>query len=229
LIDRIEKAVMEGEIPMERINESYDRIKALKEKYNLAARVPVDVDKAGLMVGAKGNQAVAVRASEAALLKNDPNNLLPLKTGSTVAVCRLAVEDVAEIIRIAEGIGPNYANAYADFVTELKNAGFKVNEFRPGEAIPAGEVVIAVSENYPLPGKSLDLKTQRERMALVKSMAKKPLLNVALKDPYDANLISADAWVCAVGSNISNIRAVVNLLAGKVEAHGKWPVSPVNP
>jgi beta-N-acetylhexosaminidase len=229
LIDRIEKAVMDGEIPMERINESYERIKSLKEKYHLATRVPVYVEMAGTMVGTDDNKAVAVRASEAALLKNDPRNLVPLKAGATVAVCRLAVEDVAEIIRIAEGIGPNYANAYADFVIELKNAGFKVNEFKPGETIPFGEVILAVSENYPLPGKSLDLKKQRERLAQVKSMAKNPLLNVALKDPYDANLISVDAWVCAVGSNISNIQAVVNLLAGKVEANGKWPVSPVNP
>lgn len=227
LIDRIERAVMEGEIPMERIDESYNRIKSLKEKFNLANRVPLDVDAAGSTIGSVGNKDVAVKAAEAALIETDPTNLLPLKTGSSVAIIRLAKENVEEIIRIAEGIGPNYANAYQDFVSQMNAAGFMVNEFASGDEIPKSDLVLAVSENYPLPGKSLDLIWQREMLKAVQEMAKVPVVNIALKDPYDMNLISADAYVCAIGSNISNIQAVVNLLAGTVEARGELPVTPI--
>ncbi len=227
LIDRIERAVMEGEIPMERIDESYNRIKSLKEKFNLANRVPVYVDAAGSTIGSVGNKDVAVKAAEAALIETDPTNLLPLKTGSSVAIIRLAIENVEEIIRIAEGIGPNYANAYQDFVSQMNAAGFMVNEFASGDEIPKSDLVLAVSENYPLPGKSLDLIWQREMLKAVQEMAKVPVVNIALKDPYDMNLISADAYVCAIGSNISNIQAVVNLLAGTVEARGELPVTPI--
>jgi len=91
--------------------------------------------------------------------------------------------------------------------------------------MPEDVPVIVVSENYPLPGKSLDLEEQRNRMRIIQKDA--AVINVALKDPYDANMISPEAYVCAIGSNISNIKAVVNLLAGKVEATGKLPVSPI--
>ncbi len=227
LMDRIEQAVMDGEIPMERIDEAYNRIKSLKEKFNLAGRVPVNVDAAGATIGSVGNKGIAVKAADAALIENDPTDLLPIKTGSTVAIIRLAKENVEEIIRIAEGIGPNYANAYRDFVLEMKAAGFTVNEFASGDEIPKSDLVLAVSENYPLPGKSLDLTWQREQLKSIQEMAKVPVVSIALKDPYDMNLISADAYVCAIGSNISNIQAVVNLLAGKTEAKGVLPVSPV--
>ena len=229
LIDRIEKAVMDGEIPMERIDEAYNRIKALKEKFQLASRVPVDVAKAGQTVGNTQNKEVAVKAAEAALYAEDNNSLLPLDKEATVWVTRLAVEDVEEIIRIAEGIGPNYANAFEDFVTTLNDAGINVKTFSPGESVPKDAIVLAVAENYPLPGKSLNLVKQRKNLSMLQFYLNNPIVYVGLKDPYDLNLIEANAKVYAIGSNISNIQAVVNLLIGTCEANGVLPVSPINP
>lgn len=229
LIDRVEKAVMDGEIPMERINEAYNRIKALKEKFNLAGRVPVDVNAAKQTVGKAENRSVAVAAAEAALLASDPKGLLPLKAEAEVWVTRLAVEDVEEIIRIAAGIGPNYANAFDDFVTLLRSSGVKVRLFEPGDELPKNVTVLTVGENYPLPGKSLDLQRQRDRLGVVFSNTQNPIIYVGLKDPYDWNMLQAHTVVYAVGSNISNIQAAVNLLIGKIKATGELPVTPVNP
>ncbi|MCP4460286.1 MAG: hypothetical protein GY816_20015 [Cytophagales bacterium] len=225
LIDRIEQAVSDGVIPMKRIDEAYNRIKSLKEKFNLAERLPVDVNLAKETVGNAANKQVALKAAQAALYMKDPKGLIPLKEGAAVSIIRLAEEDVDEIIRIAEGIGPNYANAYNDFVAEMKIAGFQVTEYVFDDQLPKGIPAIAVSENYPLPGKSLNLETQRDRIQVIQKNAK--MINVALKDPYDANMISPDAYVCAIGSNISNIQAVVHLLTGLTEAKGKLPVSPI--
>lgn len=227
LIDRIEKAVMDGEISMARIDESYNRIKALKEKFKLADRVPVDVQQAVETVGKEENREVAISAATAALIATDLNNLLPLDPKQKIAITRLAKEDIEEIVKIAEGIGPNYYQAYQDFVTEMKSSGFEVTEFAPGEIVEDADLIIAVSENYPLPGKSLDLDFQREKLQEIQNESDLPVINVALKDPYDMNLISADAYVCTVGSNISNIKAAVNLLSGKVEAKGSLPVTPI--
>ena len=225
LIDRIEKAVMDGEIPMERINEAYNRIKSLKEKFKLADRLPVDVSAANKIVGNDAHKQIALEAAQAALFMKDPERRIPLKEGAKVSVIRLAIEDVDEIIKIAEGIGPNYANAFNDFVAEMKKAGFQVTEYTHDEALPEGIPTIVVSENYPLPGKSLDLEIQRNRMRIIRKDVR--IINVALKDPYDANMISPESYICAIGSNISNIKAVVNLLAGQVEAKGKLPVRPI--
>ena len=229
LIDRIEQAVMDGEISMDRINESYNRIKSMKEKFKLSERVLVDVAAADKIVGGKANQQTALKAAEAALYLEDKNGLVPLSQRSAVSVIRLAVENVEEVIRIAEGIGPNYANAYEDFVSEMNGAGFKVNEFILDEKVPGSSTILAVAENYPLPGKSLDLAKQREKLNRINEQAAGSVIYIGLKDPYDLNLIEADCYASAIGSNISNIKAMVNLLAGKTEATGKLPVSPIQP
>lgn len=228
LIDRIEQAVMDGEIPMERIDEAYNRIKSLKEKFQLASRVPVNVARAGQIVGSAKNKEIAVKAAEASLYAVDDSKLLPLARDANVWVTRLAIEDVEEIIRIAEGIGPNYANAFEDFVAQLSASGIKVKTFSPGETVPSDAIVLAVAENYPLPGKSLDLLKQRKNLSMLQFYLNNPIIYIGLKDPYDLNLIEANAKVYAIGSNISNIQAVVNLLKGSVQATGILPVEPIN-
>ena len=40
--------------------------------------------------------------------------------------------------------------------------------------------------------------------------------------------VKVNAYVCAIGSNISNIKAVVNFLAGEAYAKGELPVTPLN-
>ncbi|NNE56299.1 MAG: hypothetical protein HKN32_09780, partial [Flavobacteriales bacterium] len=207
---------------------AYDRIKSLKGKFKLADRLPVDVTKARSTVGKEINKKIAVKAAEAALIANDPKSLLPVSMETKLAVSRLAVEDVEEIIRIAEGIGPNYANAFNDFVLTLKGSGYDVLEFEAGGEVPTERLILAVGENYPLPGKSLDLHAQIQRLEQIKeSNNHEQIIYIGLKDPYDLNSVKTDAYISAIGSNISNIRAVVNLLTGEAEANGELPVSPI--
>jgi len=230
MIDRVEQAVMDGRIPMERLNEAYNRIISLKEKYKLAEKLTVDAEYAGSFVGNPEHREAALKVAESSLyMAYDKRSTVPLKPESSVSVIRLTRENVEEIITIAAGIGPNYYTAYADFVSEMRAAGFDVNEFNYEDEIPGDDVVICVSENYPFPGASLDLEEQRRRLALVKEKTQAPLINVALKDPYDALIVQPDTYISAIGSNISNVKATVNLLSGKVEAKGKLPVTPVAP
>jgi len=229
MIDDVVQAVLSGEIPMDRIDDAYNRIIQLKQKYDLANRISTDVELASTIVGNETNKAAAVRIAEAALYVVDSTkSLLPLKEGSAVSVVKLAKENVEEIIKIAAGIGPNYYNAYADFVVEMKAAGFDVTEYSHDDEIPEDQIIIGVSENYPLPGVALDKKEQRRRLKFVREKyPNAAIVNVALKDPYDAKMMLSDAYVTPIGSNISNIKAVVNLLKGQVEANGKLPVSPL--
>ncbi len=230
MIDRVEQAVIEGRIPMERLNEAYNRIISLKEKYKLAEKLTVDAASASSFVGNPEHKAAALRVAESSLyMAYDKRSSVPLKPGSSVSVVRLTKENVEEIITIAAGIGPNYYTAYADFVSEMIAAGFDVSEYNYEDEIPGEDVIICVSENYPFPGASLDLEEQRRRLAVVKENTKAPLINVALKDPYDALIVQPDTYISAIGSNISNVKAMVNLLSGKIEAKGKLPVTPVAP
>lgn len=227
ILDRVEQAVMTGEIPMERLNEAYNRVVELKKKYALESRIPVDVENAVATVGSEENMKVAIEAACASVnLMYDNAKVLPLSKKQDIAVVRLAKENVREIMDIAEGIGPNYANAYNAFVGELKELGFNVKEYQHTDAI-SESVVLAVSENYPLPGKSLDLEVQRERISGIKKNNKCTVVNVALKDPYDANLVEADAYVSAVGSNYSNAVAAARFVAGKFEATATFSVTPI--
>ncbi|MEE9363721.1 MAG: glycoside hydrolase family 3 N-terminal domain-containing protein [Cellulophaga sp.] len=228
MLNDVEQAVMDGIIPMERINEAYNRIISLKKKYNLAEKITINTELAASIVGSKKNKEAAIRIAEAALyIAYDSKSLIPLKSGSSVSIVKLAKENVEEIIKIAAGIGPNYYDAYADFVIEMKTAGFNVTEYNYDADIPNENIIICVSENYPLPGKSLDLEEQHKRLIITQKTNKASIINIALKDPYDANLVSPDAYVSTMGSNISNVKAAVNLLLGKAEAKGRLPVTPI--
>ncbi|MDO5980810.1 glycoside hydrolase family 3 protein [Flavivirga spongiicola] len=231
MLDVVEQAVIDGRIPMSRIDEAYNRLLSLKKRYKLAEKLPVDPIKAKEIIGNVENKQIALSCAEAAMtVAYDNKQSIPLSKDSKVSIVKLAKENVDEIIKIAEGIGPNYANAYSDFVIEMKAENFDVKEYNfDDKEIPSENIIIAVSENYPLPGKSLDLKEQRRRLSkLQEENVGTTIINVALKDPYDANLVKPDAYICAIGSNISNVKAVVNLLTGKIEAKGKFPVTPIN-
>ena len=230
MIDRVEQAVMEGRISMARLNEAYNRIISLKERYKLAEKLSVNPDQASEAVGTPEHRKAALKIAEAALyMAYDNKASVPLKSKSAVSLVRLTKEDVEEIIRIAAGIGPNYYTAYADFAKEMRAAGFEVTEYSFDAEIPDGNPIICISENYPFAGIPLDMEEQRRRLSVVAEKAGAPVINVALKDPYDARIVQADTYISAIGSNISNVKAAVNLLSGKVEAKGKLPVTPIEP
>jgi len=228
ILDRVEQAVLSGEIPMERLDEAYNRIINMKNKYQLSQRLPIDPNKAVSIVGSEPTMAVALEAaSHSVHVLYDQGNVLPLSSEKTIAVVRLARENVKEIMAISEGIGPNYANGFRDFVKELNALGYRVNEYEVDDDIEE-DIIIAVGENYPLPGKSLDLKVQLERLQLLNEK-KKTLINVALKDPYDALHVKADVYVCAVGSNYSNAVAAARLITGKLKSSDRLAVTPIVP
>ena len=231
MLDKVEQAVMEGKIPIERIDEAYNRIVELKKRYKLEEKIPVDPELAKRTVGNKHNKLVGVQCAEASLVVvYDNKQSIPLDKDKEISVVKLSKEKVAEIVKIAKGIGPNYATAYTDFVNTMKKEAFRLNEFNfDDQSIPLDNIIIAVSENYPLPGMSLDISEQHRRLKiLAENYSNSTIINVALRDPYDAYLVDADAYVTAIGSNISNIKAVVNLLAGKTKATSSLPVTPIS-
>ena len=231
LLDKIEQAVIDGRIPMTRIDEAYNRIVSLKQKYKLKDRVLVDPELAKEIIGSLENKKIALKCAEEALVVvYDKKQTLPLKEHSPISIVKLAKESVEEIVRIGAGIGPNYATAYGDFVNEMKSQSFIVTEYDfDDETIPSDNTIIAVSENYPFAGLSLDQKEQRRRLAiLIENNEQSTIVNAALKDPYDAYLVEPDTYVSALGSNISNVKTMVNLLWGKVKATGVLPVTPVS-
>ncbi len=233
MLDKVEQAVLDGRIPMERINESYNRLVALKSKYNLTSKIPSNPKVAKETIGSAKNKKIALDCAKAALtLVYDKKEAIPLAKGSKVAIVKLTKENVDEIIKIAAGIGPNYANAYQDFVTEMVAKGFEITEYLPdAKNIPEDLTIVAVSENYPFPGKSLDLATQLENLNTLRgNNPNSTIINGALRDPYDAYLVknTADTYISALGSNISNVKALVSLLVGKTKATGSLPVTPIS-
>ena len=135
-----------------------------------------------------------------------------------------------EIIKISEGIGPNYASAYDDFVKEMRKVGFEVVENQYNDELEPEKVILAVTENYPLAGLSLDLIAQNKRLKELRERnPDHTIINIALRDAYDAYAIEGiDSFVTALGSNISNVKSMVNLLAGRVKANGQLPITPID-
>jgi hypothetical protein len=111
----------------------------------------------------------------------------------------------------------------------LKGYGYDVQEFGAADDVPDSAAIVAVSENYPLPGKSMDLDEQHRRLAAIQATHRGPVIDVQLGAPYDALQVSPDAYLTGVGSNRSNAEALAALLAGRVRSTSVLSVSPVKP
>lgn len=223
ILDRVEKAVETGEIPMARFEEAFGRVQALKDKYSLEARVPVDVTQARQTVGSPPHREVELEAARAALrVLFDPRGFIPLKSGQQVGVVSLVKPEARQEVREGRGIGPNYADGFSAFVSALKNLGVSTTE-----GFGSGQALVVVSENYPLAGRSFDTASQHEALEQLRRTHTGPMVHVALRDPYQALSMSADACLCAFGSGYSNAVAAAEGLAGKIKLSSDMlPVTP---
>ena len=93
-------------------------------------------------------------------------------------------------------------------------------------ARPAGDgVVVAVTENHPLPGADFDVSARTEVLRALHEGAHEVIV-VALRDPYElAELPFIEHYVCTFGSRWCSAEAAAAVLFGGIEARGASPVS----
>jgi beta-N-acetylhexosaminidase len=135
------------------------------------------------------------------------------------------------------GIGPNQSTpAYAYFAAACKEQAHDVVEYSAEQVlngtvtIPDGTQVIAVTENYPLPGMDFDQSSQLQVIErLIAQVGAERVIVVGLRDPYELEQFpDVRTYLCAFSFRRCAAQAAAEALFGRFVLVGSSPVSVPN-
>ncbi len=224
---RLVKAVADGRLSQERVDEAVTRVLALKAVQGLhKPRSDVDLDHARLTVGTDANRAVADEvASRVPTLVKDINKLLPL---SPARHHRVLVYSGGVILPFVPEPLP------LSVPMRLEEEGFEVTVFEPGMDVSPRDfdlVLYLFAEETTLGRSRIFLDWVKLAGSVFGAMARYwhdvPTLMISFGYPYylyDAPRVPA--YINAYGSSETLQAAVVEALMGRAAFTGTSPVDP---
>lgn len=224
-IDSVMKAVKNGRLTEERIDQSVTRILEMKAKRGALKDPLVDVDKVDDIVGSPEHMKAAQKITDRTtnVLRNDAD-VLPLR------------EKPKKMLVTGTG-GEDY-DPTTSLAKEIENRGTKATSLNTG-AEPTPEKIqeaVKASKNNDmtvvLTHAAWDDKKQQE---LVRALEKtgKPVVAVAVRDPYDAAYVEkVQTWAATYSDKPVAMKSLAKVMFGEVKPQGKLPVpvpAPDNP
>jgi beta-N-acetylhexosaminidase len=217
------KAVQDGELTEERLEESILRVLRLKDKLGLLDDPWTDTDRVEGTVGTPAHLAAADRIAEhtTTLLVNE-GPLLPLSPAGTPRLLVVGADPASP----SGTTGPP-TGVLATALTEL---GFTATALSTGTApsptvieravTAAADADAVVVATYNVTATSTQ-KTLVERLLATG----RPVVAVAIRNPYDvAHLPGVRAYVATYSWTDVEVRAAARTIAGTVTPRGKLPV-----
>ncbi len=229
LLEAVKTAVQNGQLPLERVDDAVRRVLSLKSRYNLFPKSKTQWQS----VGSEANRKVELEVSRHAVaILRDESNLIPIATSQAITLVNTTTRASYDILGVTRGIGPNQTTAAFDYFLEVAHKQFDNLQVLSAEDVLANGnltikdgIVIAVTENYPLPGVDFDQKSQGEVIQKLVSVAKDRLIVVALRDPYELSYLDAPTYLCAFSFRPCAAQAAVDVLCGDVKPQGLTSVS----
>lgn len=230
MLEVVTQAVRDGVIPAERIDDAVRRVLRLKRRLG-TARQQADQPRQPEWVGSAANRAVELDVSRqaVAVLRGD---FQPLVAGSPLVLVNATARAAYAPIDQTRGIGPNQSiPAFDHFRTAVERytpgvTVLSAEAVLGGASIPAGVPIVAVTENYPLPGMDFDQSTQAAVIQRLAAQADRPVIVAALRDPYElVNLPANIVYLCAFSFRPSAAQAAADVLFGDSPVQGRSPVS----
>lgn len=229
LIGAVIQAAEAGTISSDRINDAVGRILRLKRDAGFSI---APVPEGSTIVGQDSHRAVELEAARAAVaILRDRNQLLPIQAATPVTLVNTTLRSAYDVLTATRGIGPNQAKPAFDIFADAMRArcddvAIIAVEDYVKSALPAEGLIMAVSENYTLPGMDFDTALQAQIVSELHAYARDRLLAVALRDPYQlAQYPEIDAFVCSFSFRPCAAVATAQLLLGEIEPRGRTPVS----
>ncbi len=225
LIEGIREAVRSGRISEERLDQAVGRVLRLKAEFATA-------DPAPEMVGTREHRRVELGAARAAVtVLRGTLDLLPVSADEPPTLVNTTRREAYRILGSTRGIGPNQTDPAFDLFAEA------VTRRAPGTRVvsaedvlmgrlPGGDgLLVAVTENHPLPGVDFDTDVREGVIDALQSGGERVLV-VALRDPYDlGELEDVTDYLCTFSPRWCAAEAAAEVLFGEAEAAGASPVS----
>jgi beta-N-acetylhexosaminidase len=231
LLTAVRQALDDGRLSLARVDDAVRRVLTLKHAYGLWPGTPAPPLTAGdVGLAAHAQVELAVARSAVAVLR-DRTRQVPLPRAAAITLVNTTVRSAYAILGTTRGIGPNQTvPAYDTFAEALRARFPDVVELTAedilGGVLPGLGSIVAVTENYPLPGMDFDQTSQRAVMERLHAAAPERLIVAALRDPYElAALPDVGTYVCAFSFRPCAAQALVDVLSGEFDARGHSPVS----
>ncbi len=209
------EAVRSGEVSQERLDEAVSRILTLKKARGLLAHVTVDESAVNAVVGAASHldTAEAITARSITLVRNDAR-VLPLKTaGSKVLVTGWGAATTASL-------GAELSKRWVS--AQVLETGTAPTQATIDKAVAATEqvdvVVVLTMRAWA--------NTAQLRLVNALRATQKPVVVVAVREPYDAGYLGdAPTVVATYGFRPVSMRALAKVLLGVINPTGLLPVA----
>lgn len=228
LIDAVVAAVENGTISQERLDDAVRRNLRLKDTLGTVTLQPETV-------GSAAHREVELDVSRKAIAVLNGKVQIPIiPSDMKVVLVNTTKRAAYDVLGSTRGIGPNQVTPAFDTFAEAMRARFaQVDVISEEDAmvgsfvVPEGAQVIAVTENYALPGMDFDKSSQRQVVEGLSELVGDALIVVALRDPYElADLPESITYVCAFSFRPSAAEAAADALAGRIDSlTGTSPVS----
>ena len=211
------RAVKEGELEEQRLDQSVRRILQAKARLDLNENRLVDLDSGALEVGRPEDVERSVEIAEASItvVRND-DGVLPLAAEERLRILQLVIPDDL-------GVPSAEFRRRRIEVTTIE-LGDEVSEEKADEIL--GEVEnfthILISTSYYREKISDSLVRLLDRLAGTDV----PVIVVSFGDPYLLrDLPEGSGYICAYGSSESSRQAAASALFGEIDIRGKLPVT----
>ena len=228
LIRAVIAAVQDGRIAMSRVDEAVGRILRLKNE----AGFSTDPLPETTLVGCDQHRATEREiAGRAISIIRDRHSLLLLDSSAPITLVNTTKRSAYAVLTKTRGIGPNQARpAFDVFAAAMRESCedfslINAEDFTESD-LPAQGVIIAVTENYTLPGMDFDRSRQADIVRALHDTAGERLLVLALCEPYElADFPEINGYVCAFSFRPCAALAAADFLLGRAQATGRTPVS----
>ncbi|MGY0002395.1 glycoside hydrolase family 3 protein [Micromonospora sp. I033] len=221
--DAVLRAVATGELTERRIDESVRRILGMKYRQGLVRSPLVDVEEAVRTVGAPAHLAAVAQVTDRTLtaVRNDAG-LLPLAgTGRSVLVTGWNSAAFAPVATVADGFTARGARATARPATLPSDA---VIAATAAQAREHDLTVVLVNKAWDTT--VTDPGATQQRLVAALLAAGKPVVVVAVRDPYDiAHLPGVTTYLATYSYTRAAMDALVRALHGELSPSGLLPVT----
>lgn len=229
LIRAVIQAVDSGRISRERVDDAVTRVLRLKREAGWSTEALPDASE---RVGSSAHRAVELDVARRAVsVVRDNHGLIPVDAAAPITLVNTTERGAYAVLTRTRGIGPNQARPAIDVFAESLRADcdqlslVAAEDFSLAD-LPEAGLIIAVTENYTLPGMDFDQARQAEIVRALHAAAGERLIVVGLRDPYElARFPEIGSYLCAFSFRPCAARAAADALLGKCVARGRSPVS----
>ncbi|MYE79860.1 MAG: glycoside hydrolase family 3 protein [Chloroflexi bacterium] len=228
LIGAVITAVHDGRLAMSRVDEAVARILRLKTEAGFSTDALPESDLVGCQEHRAAEREIAGRAIS---VIRDRQRLLPIDPSAPITLVNSTTRSAYAVLTKTRGIGPNQTAPAFDVFAEAMQAAcphtqvVAAEDFSSAE-LPAQGIIIAVTENYTLPGMDFDRSRQAQIVRALHEIVGERLLVLALCEPYElADFPDIAGYVCAFSFRPCAALAAADVLLGRAPAIGRTPIT----